>query len=98
MRRLPDALHARRALGMLPMRCVRDELPMRRVPDVLHARCLSGLLPMRRVRDELPMRRAPNALFMRHPLGRLPMRCSDNSIVCHGSVENTGVSARLVID
>ena len=97
MRRVPNALHVRRPLGMLPMRCVRDELPMRRAPDALHARCLSGVLPMRCVRDELPIRRAPNALFVRHPLSMLPMRFSENGTLSfRGSSSNAGQKATAI--
>ena len=47
---------------MLPLRCVRDDLPMRRVPDALHVRCL----PSRRcVRSALPLMRVLEARHVR---------------------------------
>ena len=54
MRRVPNALHARRASSMLPMRCLSDEMPMRRVRTALHSRFVSRVLPMRCLRGELP--------------------------------------------
>ena len=65
--------HMRRT-SLLPMCCVRDELPTQSAPRALHVKHIVETLPVRRVRDELPMRRMPDAFHARHLSGKLPMR------------------------